>query len=128
MTLQQEQTPPVNLRDRSLTELIESAVVLRHGINDVMRQAEAEVAPMAAALSETEAELRRRALQRGESIVGSGLAVRYTREGTTVRWNDDGLMGAMSVLPADQRNALLCFRTESPRAAGTQLVYDKSKD
>ena len=113
--------PPVKVV--TTTELIESAEILKRSIVEAEQALEAELAPMRAKLKEAEDALRVKALEQGETIKGAHIQVQIVAPSATVKWDDKGLSGAVAMLPAEWRQAILAHRKTDEKPASTRIVY-----
>lgn len=113
--------PPVQIV--TTASLIESAEVLKRAIGEAEQALEAELAPMRAKLKEAEDALRAKALEQGETIKGAHIQVQIVAPSVSVKWDDKGLSGAVAMLPAEWRQAILAHRKTDEKPASTRIVY-----
>lgn len=107
----------------AIAALIESAEVLKRAIGEAEQALEAELAPMRAKLKEAEDALRSKALEQGETIKGAHIQVQIVAPSVSVKWDDKGLSGAVAMLPAEWRQAILAHRKTDEKPASTRIVY-----
>jgi len=113
--------PPVKVL--TTAELIESAEILKRALVEAENAFEAEMKPMRAKLKEAEDALRAKALAAGETIKGAHIQVQIVAPSATVKWDDKGLSGAVAMLPAEWRQAILAHRKTDEKPATTRVVY-----
>lgn len=117
------ETPGYVVVPANTASLIESAEILKRAIGEAEQALEAELAPMRAKLKEAEDALRAKALEQGETIKGAHIQVQIVAPSVSVKWDDKGLSGAVAMLPAEWRQAILAHRKTDEKPASTRIVY-----
>lgn len=115
--------PVIGVKIITTDSLIESAEILKRALVEAENAFEAEMKPMRAKLKEAEDALRAKALEQGEPIKGAHIQVQIVAPSATVKWDDKGLSGAVAMLPAEWRQAILAHRKTDEKPASTRIVY-----
>lgn len=113
--------PPVKVL--TTAELIESAEIIKRTLVEAEQSFDAEFAPMRSKLKDAEDALRGKALAQGESIKGAHIQVQIVSPSMSVKWDDKALTGAVAMLPAEWRQAILAHRKVEEKPASTRVVY-----